>query len=182
MSSPLDTGKKLSYSEYRLFPADGKRHEVIDGDHYVNPAPSPQHQQISWRIASQLDSLIVRPGHGIAFSAPIDLQLTPHDIVQPDLIVLLGDQKRLVTPTKIKGVPALVIEILSASNAQYDRELKRELYERAGVPEYWIVDPDEHLVEQLLLESGSYRLLGAESERVEYRGLEGITVDLTEVW
>ena len=92
----------------------------------------------------------------MVFNAPIDVQLSDHDIVQPDLVVLLKATKARVTPTKISGSPDLLVEITSASTADHDRRLKRRVYERSGVAEYWIVEPDEPSVTQLVLHDGEY--------------------------
>jgi len=77
----------------------------------------------------------------LAFNAPVDVQLTDHDIVQPDLVVVLGDRTRMITHAKIDGAPDLVVEILSPSTSSNDTALKKHLYERMGVGEYWIADP-----------------------------------------
>jgi Uma2 family endonuclease len=96
---------KLGYREYVCFPADGRRHEVIDGEHVVNPAPNTYHQTLSRRIQFQLYTQIELRGLGAVFDAPTDLQLSDVDIVQPDLIVILNRKRTIITPTKIKGVP-----------------------------------------------------------------------------
>ncbi|MEM6364559.1 MAG: Uma2 family endonuclease [Planctomycetota bacterium] len=172
---------KLTYSDYCLFPDDGQRHEVIEGEHYVNPAPSPYHQDVSRLIQYQLITQIELPGHGKVFNAPIDLQLTPSDIVQPDLVVVMND-RRIITPTKIKGVPNLVVEILSPSSDANDRGVKFSLYEKTGVDEYWIVNPVEHEVEQHVLISGKYKMT-RHQRSIICRCIQPTThVDLTKVW
>jgi Uma2 family endonuclease len=172
---------KLGYAEYCCYPDDGRRHEIIDGDHYVNPAPSTYHQTVSRRLQHQLYTQIELQGRGVVYNAPVDVQLTDHDIVQPDLVVVLAARTRMITPTKIKGVPDLVVEILSPSTASNDLALKRQLYERTGVAEYWIADPDNHTLTQLVLVDGRYadRPTGDE---VRLSVLEGVTVRLAEVW
>ncbi|MCA9011853.1 MAG: Uma2 family endonuclease, partial [Planctomycetaceae bacterium] len=106
-----------------------------------------------------------------------------NDVVQPDLVVVLAEN-RIITQTRIRGVPDLVIEILSPSNRKYDTELKKQLYEQFGVPEYWIVDPDECLVSRYLLDAA-----GRFSDAVEFKETiifdripGGAIVDLTRVW
>lgn len=178
-----EKGLKLNwdYAAYAAIPADGKRHEIISGEHFVNPAPNLLHREISRHIQFQLYSQIELTGLGKVINAPVDLQLSDHDIVQPDLVVVTLDRKRILTPIKIKGVPDLVIEILSPSNPDHDLKSKRKLYEDAGVPEYWIVIPDEHQVMQLILSDGRY----AESiatEAITMQAPPQATVDLTQVW
>ncbi len=144
-----NTSTKLTYEDYVCFPDDGKRHEIIDGDHYVNPAPSTYHQTVSRRIQFLLYQGIELENLGVVYNAPVDLQLGDFNIVQPDIVVVLKANEKIITPTKIKGTPDLVIEILSPSSAENDRKLKRSLYEKSSVPEYWIVDPFEHELTQL---------------------------------
>lgn len=155
---------KFTYEHYALFPADGKRHEIVDGDHYMNPAPNLHHQTISRRIEFQLYTQIEQKNLGWVFDAPCDVQLTDFDIVQPDLVVVLKDRQAILTDQKIDGAPDLIIEILSPGNASYDRTLKLQLYQRTGVTEYWIVDPSEESIEQYVLEEQQYvrRETGAE--------------------
>ena len=172
---------KLTYRDYIGFADDGKRHEIIDGVHVMNPAPSVYHQTVSRRIQFQLYSQIELANLGIVANAPVDVELTPHDIVQPDLVIVLEGRK-IITPSKIKGVPDHVVEILSPSSDHNDRVLKLDLYEKVGVPEYWIVDPFEHEVQQCRLgQSGYQRSVHSKSLRCDYLNGE-IEVDLLAVW
>ena len=116
-SSPAHPPRaKLGYSEYCCFPDDGRRHEIIDGDHFTTPAPSTIHQTVSKRLQYQPYTQVELAGLGLVFNAPVDVQLTEHDIVQPDLVVVLKhgadgkDRTRRITPTKIDGVPDLVVD------------------------------------------------------------------------
>jgi Uma2 family endonuclease len=173
---------QLGYREYVCFPADGRRHEVIDGEHIVNPAPNTYHQTLSRRIQFQLYTQIELRGLGAVFDAPTDLQLSDVDIVQPDLIVILNRKRTIITPTKIKGVPDLIVEILSDSSAHNDRVLKKELYRRSAVAEYWLVDPDDHVVEQYVLQGDAYHLLGRHADQVAMQSLDNVCVALADVW
>jgi Uma2 family endonuclease len=110
------------------------------------------------------------------------VQLSPHDIVQPDLIVLLKGTAAKVTPSRIMGPPDVVIEILSSSTAENDQHLKRSLYQQAGVREYWIVNPDSHHILQLELRDGSYiEHPGTETAR-RLAVLPAIEISLDQVW
>jgi hypothetical protein len=96
------TGVKLTYREYRCFPQDGRRHEIIDGEHKVNPASETYHQKtLSRRIQFQLYVQIEQAGLGVVFNAPTDLELSETDIVQPDLIVVSEARKTIITPTEV---------------------------------------------------------------------------------
>jgi len=181
LASPVHPPAKLGYREYCCFPDDGRRHEIIDGDHYVNPAPSTYHQTVSRRLQHQVYTQIELTGRGVVYNAPVDVQLTDHDIVQPDLVVVLTSRMQMITPTKIKGVPDLLVEILSPSTASNDATLKKQLYARVGVAEYWIVDPDNHTLEQLVLTDGRYARR-PEAESIPLSILEGVAVRLADVW
>ena len=174
---------KLGYSEYsRFFPMTGCRHEVIDGEHVVNPAPDMDHQRLSRRIHFQLYTQIELRGLGEVINVPVDLQLSEWDIVQPDLVMVLSHNKTIMTPKKIEGSPDLVVEILAGSSAHNDRVLKKELYRKSAIPEYWVVDPDQRIVEQFILRDDTYELLGRHTDAVDAQVIETVRVDLREVW
>ncbi len=177
------TTPKLTYAHYVLFPDDGRRHEIIDGDHVVNPAPTPRHQAVVISLATQLFQKVQATGQGRVFVSPIDVELSPHDIVQPDLVVVLQEHREIVLPTRIQGTPDLVVEVLSDSTEQLDRVLKKAIYQRAGVPEYWIVDPRRQQIEQYVLSAeGVYELRQRAGEAITSYRLSGLTVDLAPVW
>lgn len=148
----------------------------------MNPAPNTYHQTVSRRIQFQLYTQLELPGLGVVFDAPTDLQLSDMDIVQPDLIIVLQRNRHIVTPTKIKGIPDLVVEILSPASEVVDRVLKKELYRKSAIPEFWIVDPDEHAVDQFVLRQDAFQLLGRHAESVRLDVLSDVRVDLTRVW
>jgi Uma2 family endonuclease len=197
MSVIVDGKLKLTYNEYRLFPEDGNTHELIDGEHYMAPAPGTSHQSVSRHIQFQLYAQLEQAGEAQVFDAPTDVELSEVDVVQPDLAVVAASRAHIIAPSRIVGPPDLVVEITSASTAQRDRELKRRLYELRGVPVYWLVDPQAQMVtvyerdEPAADESagpqakagGPYREAGRfhDEVRLEYGGLRA-TVDLTKVW
>ena len=173
---------KHAYAAYVCFPNDGNRHEIIDGDHFMNPAPTPRHQTVSRLIQYQLMTQIEMTGRGFVFNAPTDVELAVHDIVQPDLIVVMSNRKSIIGSKKLKGIPNLLIEILSESNPDHDKVLKMEAYERVDVPEYWIVDPEERTVHQFLLVSQKYILKGVHSNRVSPLTISDVVIDLEGIW
>ena len=170
---------KLTYEDYCLIPDDLNRHEILDGEHFVNPAPGPGHQRALLVLAVQFE---VQLPKGLVYIAPCDLHLTEVDVLQPDLMVLSPDRRPIVTEIKVEGPPNLVVEILSPSTASLDRDLKRARYARGGVPEYWIVDLDERVVEQFVFEGEGYRFLGAHPNAVVPRSLEGLRIDVSGLW
>jgi len=171
---------KLTYSDYVLLPDDGKRYEIVEGELYMTPAPMTRHQLLVSRLNHLLVAYLEARPIGVAFPAPCDVLLSDHDIVQPDLLVVLEGGTARITEKNVQGPPDLVIEILSPGTAARDRDLKRKRYEHFGVREYWLVDPDLNTVEILRLESGQYRRAGL----VEGSGtltsplFPGLTLDL----
>jgi Uma2 family endonuclease len=150
-----------TYMDYAAMPDDGKRYEVLKGVLYMSPAPTPDHQSISVRLVAFLFQFVEVAGVGRVFHAPTDVELAPGDIVQPDVFVLLNTSLEQIGEKRVFGGPDLVVEILSPSTMSDDLYGKRDAYERAQVPEYWIVSPGERVVEFFVLENGVYRSLGA---------------------
>lgn len=144
---------RWTYKEYAALPDDNNRYEVVNGVLYMSPAPSGSHQDAAPEIASYLRAHIKLTGLGLVRIAPFDVELAPNVIVQPDVLVVLKENIDKVTDNRIIGAPDLVVEVASPSTAIYDRHDKLVAYARAGVPEYWIVDPDARTVEVLLLEA-----------------------------
>jgi Uma2 family endonuclease len=123
----------------RALPDDGNRYEVVDGELLVTPAPNKLHQRAVGLLYSVLDPYARALGIGEAVMSPADIELDPHGMVQPDVFVegLVGGR-----PTRAWNVGApllLAVEVLSPSTARADRTVKRRRFQRAGVPEYWIL-------------------------------------------
>jgi Uma2 family endonuclease len=147
---------KLTIDEYRELPNDGKRYQILDGDLDVAPAPGSRHQRVSRNLEFILVRDLHRRGTGIVHHAPIDVILSRHDIVQPDIVFVRRERRDIVTPADIEGAPDLVVEIVSPSTRRTDVLVKSRLYARCGVPLYWIVDPDIDRIETFRLEGGAY--------------------------
>jgi Uma2 family endonuclease len=134
---------KLTYDDFLLFPDDGKRHELIDGEHYVTPSPNTRHQRISGRLHLLIGNWLEAHPVGQLFYAPFDVVFSNFDVVEPDLLYMSNARAtEILTVKHVSGVPELVIEIGSPGTRKRDETLKRRLYERTGVTEYWVVDPD----------------------------------------
>ncbi len=137
------TAVKLTYDDFVLFPDDGKRHELIDGEHYVTPSPSIRHQEISGRLHLLIGAWLEEHPVGKIFFAPLDVLLSKFDVVEPDLLYVSNERAAtLLAGQHVTGAPDLVVEIGSPATRKRDETIKRRLYERSGVVEYWIVDPD----------------------------------------
>jgi Uma2 family endonuclease len=134
--------RKLTYADFRRFPNDGQRHELIDGKHTVTPAPTWRHQRLLVRLTLALGNFVEANPVAEVLCAPFDCVFGFFDVVEPDVLVVTNDQRHILTKRNARGAPALVIEIISESSSARDERTKRDLYERVGVREYWIVDPD----------------------------------------
>jgi Uma2 family endonuclease len=140
--SGLGRSPLYDLSDYERLPDDGNRYEIIAGDVYMTPAPTVRHQSVS-RDLGLLLVLWAREGtRGVVFHAPVDVELGPHDLVQPDLLYVSTARRGIITERRIVGAPDLMVEILSPTSAGRDRETKLKTYDRFGVLEYWLVDPD----------------------------------------
>jgi Uma2 family endonuclease len=143
---PRDASTKLTYEDFLNFPDDGRRHELIDGEHYVTPSPNTRHQRLVGRLFDAIYGHLKVSPDGEVFLAPFDVVISNFDVVEPDLLVVAADQSDILTDKHVRGTPALVIEILSPGTRKTDEITKRRLYDRAGVREYWIVDPELDVV------------------------------------
>jgi Uma2 family endonuclease len=140
---PTNPGLKLTYDDFVQFPDDGKRHEIIDGEHYVTPSPRIRHQVILGNLYLLIASWLEANPIGRVFLSPLDVVMSNIDIVEPDLLYLSNTRAAAtLTELHVRGVPELLVEIASPGTRKRDDGIKRHLYERAGVSEYWIVDPD----------------------------------------
>ncbi len=138
---------KMTYDQYCLLPEDGKQHELIDGELFVTPAPTPRHQRILRRLAFQLSAYIDANGLGEVYLAPVDIVLDKHTVVQPDVLFIRQDRLGIVGEEAIEKAPDLVVEILSPSTFYKDLRRKMAAYSQFGVQEYWIVDPEKQTIE-----------------------------------
>ena len=135
-------GTKLTYDDFVLFPEDGQRHELIDGEHYVSPSPKIPHQQIAGNLHWLLRRHLESDPRGQVFFAPLDVIFSRFDVVEPDLLYVSHERAEgVLGEAWVEGSPDLVIEIGSQSTHARDETIKLHLYERAGVAEYWVVDP-----------------------------------------
>jgi Uma2 family endonuclease len=149
-----------TYKEYATLPDDGMRYEIMDGVLLMTPSPSPGHQDVGMVLSFYLYQYVNMAGIGKAFFAPLDVELAPKRVFQPDLLVLLNANLGKITSTRVVGAPDLVIEIASRGTAAYDRLNKYQAYEQAGVAEYWMIDTETRSVEIFLLQADVYQSQG----------------------
>lgn len=171
-----------TYADYCRIPPDRNRHEIVDGRHYVTPSPERHHQEVLVNLVVWFAEHIKKPGLGHVLCAPMDVHLGRGSVVQPDLIVVGKANRSILGDKKLTGAPDLLVEILSPSTRRYDRKTKLERYERAGVREFWLVDPERHRVEQFGLRGGTFGPPVVAESRIRLRILRQIEIDLRQVW
>jgi Uma2 family endonuclease len=141
---------RLTYDDYLGFPDDGRRHELIDGEHFVSPSPTTTHQEISKRLFRKLDAFVERHHLGEVLYAPFDIKLSAWTVLVPDLVYFTAARfEEVVNEKHATAAPDLVVEILSPGTRRRDLGRKRAVYDRDGVREYWIVDPEAQTITAL---------------------------------
>lgn len=168
--------RRWTREEVLALPEDGQRHELFDGELVVTPAPRYRHQDVLLNLLVVLADYTRAASVGKLLPSPADLPLRGGQVAQPDLFVLPHGQ--FAQDWSDAPVPILAIEVASPSTARYDRGLKRRAYQKAGVAEYWIVDPEARLVERWRPEDTRPEIL---LERIVWQpdaALEPLTIEL----
>ena len=179
----VTTTRKLTYEDYAKTP-DDERYELLDGELVFMPSPTVIHQRLIIRLAMALYIWVEDLLLGEVHIAPLDVVLADTVVVQPDIMFISNERASVITEPNIQGTPDLAIEIISPSDPNRDRVRKREIYERHGVNEYWLVDPDDRNVTVLTLRDGAYLTAGiyGESDTLISPTLRGFTLDLSELF
>ncbi len=180
---PLAKEKRLNINYYKILP-EGAPYQLIEGELVMTPTPNPRHQIILGRIFRHLSDFADKKTKGFVILSPIDLYLDNENAFQPDIVFISKDRNNIIKEDGIYGPPDLVIEILSPSTAGYDLKEKFRVYERSGVKEYWIVDPETKPVEIYSNIEGRFSLSAKAEEKGEVRSLllEGFELDIDEIF
>ena len=141
MSPSPCSDERLTYDDLLRIPDDGMRHEIIDGVHFVTASPNRRHQRLLGRLHYAIESALRLHPAGEVLLSPFDVVFSQWDVVEPDLLFVAAEQRDILTEKNVQGAPALVVEIFSSSTQTRDETIKRELFDRTGVREYWMVDP-----------------------------------------
>jgi Uma2 family endonuclease len=147
---------KITFEEFRQFPVDGKRYELVRGEVRVTPSPATRHQAIVQNLAMILGPHVIKNNLGEVYTAPLDVRLGRDTALQPDLIFISNARAAIILENWIEGAPDLVVEVSSPSTATYDRATKLPLYAESGVSEYWLIDSQAKTVEVLKLQGKKY--------------------------
>jgi Uma2 family endonuclease len=176
-----------TYDDYLAFPEGGPlRYEVIDGELYMTPAPNIRHQRVISNLHFHFRTFLHSQPIGEVFLSPCDVIFshTPLEYVEPDLVFVSKERSSIVTERNIQGSPDIVVEILSEGTEKRDRREKFSLYERSGVPEYWIVDPEKEAIEIFQMRDGRYQasLEFGKKDVLSSSLLPGLSIPLSEVF
>ena len=177
---------RYTYADYLKW-EDGERWEIIEGIPYLmSPAPTRDHQGISMELSRQIATFLKGKPCKV-FAAPFDVRLFPMDddsddtVVQPDIVVICDGAK--LNKSGCAGAPDMVIEVLSPSTARHDKFIKLQLYQKAGVREYWIVDTETKTVSVHILKNGEYVIKAyGDTDSAPVCVLEGLDISLADVF
>jgi Uma2 family endonuclease len=172
----------LTYADLAALPDDGLRHELLDGELVVTPAPRTRHQTVAFELTVALRDHVKRRRLGQVFIGPVDVIFTERDVLEPDVVFVGSEQTEIITELNIRGVPELLIEVVSDS--RMDRVRKRDVYERCGVPEYWVADPDADRIEVDRLRAGRYgkpEIVGTE-DTLTTAAIPGLELDVATIF
>lgn len=181
--SPSSEPRRYTYDEWVAeFPETNQPSELHDGEVVMSPAPSFWHQEIVFRFQRALHDWVAARRLGKVIGSPIDMVLSPHRTVQPD-VAFIANERLSIVKRAIRGPADLVAEVVSLSSREKDRIEKRDLYEQYGIREYWILDPEAQTIDVLHLEASTYVLVtrARPGQTAESRLLPGFRVAVDEV-
>lgn len=163
--------KVHTYEDYCRLP-EGAPYQLIGGELVLTPSPGTYHQVVSMKLELQMAKFVLDQGLGLVLDAPVDVYLGETETYQPDLVFISRERLSIVEAARINGAPDLVVEILSPATAYYDLRKKYKTYERCGVREYWVVDPEDKSIQVFVLKDGKFVL----AQQVEGEGEVSSTV------
>lgn len=144
--APPTLERPLTYDDLAALPDDGKRYELINGELFELTGPTTKHQWASGGFYNALRPFVLQRELGLVYYSPIDVQFTPHIVVQPDVVYVSRARATIVKAGKIGGAPDLLMEVLSPSNRRHDTITKAAIYAAFGVREYWLADPEKESI------------------------------------
>ncbi|MEW5921450.1 MAG: Uma2 family endonuclease [Bacillota bacterium] len=175
-----------TYEDYLQIPEEpGYRFEILEGILVKEPSPSMHHQRVSRELGCQLITFFNNfDPEGELFFAPLDVTLATGNVLQPDILFVSGARKEVMREERIDGPCDLVVEIMSPTNRRKDRLRKMEIYRKAGIPHYWLADPEENTLEAFMLRDGNYTLVvaGGPGDKFTHPEFPGLDLDLDRVF
>jgi Uma2 family endonuclease len=177
-SRPLTYGDLLQTPE-----GDGNRYELLGGELFVSRSTQRSHVFASTRLCFLLGKHVDQRNVGEVFHGPVDVRLTPYDVVVPDIIFLKKDRLHVFGDRLVDGRPDLIVEVLSETTRAQDQKDKLQLYARTGIEEYWIVDPDEQVMTVYALSArGTFDHVPAREGRIRSRVLPELELDVASLF
>ncbi len=177
---------KYTYKDYLKLPEEpGYRYEILEGFLVKEPSPSIQHQRVSRELEFELKKYFDEfDPDGEIFDAPLDVTLSDSNVVQPDILFISGARREIMREKRIDGPCDLVIEIMSPSNYRKDRLKKMEIYRKVGIPHYWLLDPEENILESYMLKGENYLLIftGGPEDKFVHPEFPELHLDLAKVF
>ncbi len=134
-------GTKATIKDYQQLP-EGAQYQLIDGEIITMPSPSVKHQKLSLKLTVSIAPVVGEKQLGTLLYSPMDVYLDEENVVQPDLLFVSRDNETIIQDNGVHGAPDAVIEIVSPGSVYHDLIKKRKLYEKYGVKEYWLLDPE----------------------------------------
>lgn len=186
--SPAYPGQQgaYTYEDYLQIPEEpGYRFEILEGILVKEPSPSMHHQRVSSALFRQLANYFDGfDPQGELFFAPLDVTLTPRNVLQPDILFISAARRGVMREERIDGPCDLVVEIMSPTNRRKDRLRKMEIYRKAGIPHYWLADPEESTLEAFVLREGHYTLVfaGGPGDAFSHPEFPGLDLSLDKVF
>ena len=183
MAMTTSVKPRLTHEDYASLP-DDERYELIDGELMSMPSPKEIHQAISGTLFLAVGGFVKAMKLGKIYFAPFDVILSDANVVQPDLIFVSSERSHIVTEDNVRGAPDLVVEILSPSTADQDRTVKRDLYARHGVSEFWLIDPYARTVTVMTPGADGYHAhaVHGEGDTLTSPTLAGFSLNLSELF
>ena len=176
---------RLTVRDYLAIPEDDEnRYELIDGELYMAPGASWEHQESIINLGSTLRDFVRANRFGRVVASPVDVYLSNEDVFQPDIVFVSVERMDIIHRSGVHGAPDLVVEMLSPSTERRDLTIKRERYEMFGVREYWLADTIGKTITVLRARDGVFELVGVfgEGMTVETPLIPGLVVDVSEVF
>lgn len=184
-AAPYPAKEKIyTYEDYLNLPDDGKRYEIIEGELIMAASLKSIHQIVSGNLEYEIRSFVIRHKSGLVFDAPYDVKLSDANVVQPDIMFVSKENRGIITEDNIQGAPDLIIEILSPSTAYYDLIIKKGVYEKFKVKEYWIIDPQQQWIEIYVLKEQKFYLHQRSEKAGQIRStvLEGFEMEIENIF
>ena len=177
------TAVRLTYEDYANTP-EGERYELIDGELITVTSPNIAHQNNRMELGYRMTNFVKMNDGGVVYIPPTDVVLSDNDVIQPDIMFISKERNHIITYANVQGAPDLMVEILSPSTAWRDWGVKRELYAKHGVKEYWIADPGNKIVWVMLLTNGVLEIQQTchSGDTISSSVLAGFTVKVNDIF